>query len=171
MNSTSTARSHGRPRDIATTEVDLDLGRSGAPPDAELQHLLERVLNGELLHPALIVSRSLDAEETPVEGARAVGRWMALHHRAFELRVSLVPGDVVGARHVKRAVRSLFLYEHQLTPKTRRHARTILWQQAMQRPLPDFVVRAQWAKCRCPRCQPILWTVSALTPPTLLQTA
>src|SRR5215470_16579757 len=62
--------------------------------------------------------------ETPVEGQGAVTRWLALHDCARQLRAALQPWDGVGTRQAQRAIRSLFLYEHQLTPKARRQART-----------------------------------------------
>jgi hypothetical protein len=85
-------------------------------------------------------------------GEGAVARWVALHDRARELRAALHPGDGVGARQVRRAIRSLFLYEHVLTPKTRRQARTFLWCRDRGDRLPPFVVRVGWSRCRCARC-------------------
>src|SRR5262249_27847096 len=81
-------------------------------------------------------------------------RWVALHDRARDLRAALRPGDLVDERQVRRAIRSLFLYEHQLTPKTRRQARTCLWhRERPNHPLASFVARIGWSRCRCARCQ------------------
>jgi len=91
--------------------------------------------------------------ETPYEGAGAVARWLALHDRAVELRAALRPGDVVAERTVRRALRSVLLYEHQITPTTRRQARTELWRRAHDGPLPPFAVRSRWARCHCAHCQ------------------
>jgi hypothetical protein len=91
--------------------------------------------------------------ETPIEGEGAVERLIALHDRARTLRAALRPEDGVGARQVQRAIRSLFLYEHQLTPRTRRQARTVLWCRDRAEELPPFVERVRWARCRCPDCQ------------------
>lgn len=92
--------------------------------------------------------------ETPVLGVGAVARWLALHDRAAALRAGVASGDVCAAFQARRAIRSLFLYEHQLTGRTRRQARTALWRRdRAARPLPPFAERARWAACRCPRCQ------------------
>jgi hypothetical protein len=91
--------------------------------------------------------------ETPYEGAGAVARWLALHDRAVEMRAALRPGDVVAERNVRRALRSVLLYEHQITPTTRRQARTELWRRTHDGPLPAFAVRSRWARCHCAHCQ------------------
>jgi hypothetical protein len=99
---------------------------------------------------------------------------MALHDRARDLRAAILPGDLVGMRQLQRAVRSLFLYEHQLTAKTRRWARTLLWQRDKRMPLPAFLDRVRWTKCRCWTCQPGAWTAPAAAAAdsvALLQTA
>jgi len=98
--------------------------------------------------------RSAYPGETPYEGPGAVARWMALHDRAVELRAALSPGDVVAERIVRRALRSVLLYEHQITSKTRRQARMELWLRLHDGPLPSFSVRSGWAACRCARCRP-----------------
>jgi hypothetical protein len=61
---------------------------------------------------------------------------------------------------VQRAIRSLFLYEHQLTPKGRRQARTFLWRRDRVEGLPAFAGRTRWARCRCPQCQPLVQTAA-----------
>jgi hypothetical protein len=168
----SMSRLHGETAHRPSVVVDRAPRPDVPRADAELQRLLERVLGGEVLHLAPPALRSPDnAGETPVEGAKAVTRWVALHDCASEQRAGLRSGDVVGARQVARAVRSLFLYEHQLTAKTRRRARTILWQRDRRGPLPAFVERARWAACRCPRCQPALWTSLTAQPSALRLTA
>lgn len=73
-------------------------------------------------------------EETPIHGHGAVARWLALHDRAGELRAALRPGDGVGERQALRAIRSLFLYEHQLLPATRRQARAAVWRRDRAEP-------------------------------------
>jgi len=93
--------------------------------------------------------------ETPIEGPGATARWIALHDRASGLRAALRPGDIVGEGAARRAVRSLFAYEHQITARARRRARASLW--ARDRPgeaLPPFAERVAWARCRCARCCP-----------------
>lgn len=156
--------------------LNRDLDRDAMPNvpfiDAGVHHLLERVAGGELLHPdAAAPQRAASPGETPTEGAGAVARWIALHDRARALQSSMKANDIVAAHQVQRAVRSLFLYEHQLTAKTRRRARTALWQRDQRSPLPTFVGRAQWATCRCPRCQPAMWIVPAASRSLLLRTA
>jgi hypothetical protein len=83
------------------------------------------------------------AAETPVEGRGAVNRWLALHDRAHDLRAALRPDDGVGERQARRAIRSVLLYEHQLTATTRRKARETLWQRDRAQLLPDFATRAR----------------------------
>jgi hypothetical protein len=91
--------------------------------------------------------------ETPVEGAGARARWLALHDRAVALRAVLRPGDIVGQRQVHRALRSVLLYEHQLSGQTRRQVRSDLWRRdRSDEPLPPFVERVRWARCRCGQC-------------------
>ena len=45
----------------------------------------------------------------------------------------------MGFRQVQRAIRSLFLYEHVITPKTRWQARVCLWERDRFERLPPFV--------------------------------
>src|SRR5262249_6813423 len=114
------------------------LARDPLPDDQEALWCLQTsLLNGGLLRYELPSARLRGHPgETPTEGAGAVARWMALHDRARDLRAAVLPGDRVGMRQVRQAVRSLFLYEHQLTTKTRRRARTDLWQRDWSGPLP-----------------------------------
>jgi hypothetical protein len=123
------------------------------------QHLLRDGLLRMVVPPP---RRAEYPGETPVEGEEAVARWIALHDRARELRTNLRPGDGVGEQQVRRAIRSLFLYEHQLTPKTRRQARTALWRRERAEALPAFAERARWARCRCMRCHPLHAAMLAL---------
>jgi hypothetical protein len=158
--------------DVTSTTLDVSLVRDVSFADAELQRLLEGVLGGAVLHSAPAAPQRADYPgETPTEGTGAVARWVALHDRARALRLHMKTNDIVAAHHVQRAVRSLFLYEHQLTAKTRRRARTALWQRDQRSPLPAFAERARWATCRCARCQPTLWIVSTAWQSRLLRTA
>ena len=101
--------------------------------------------------------------ETPIEGTGAVARWIALYDRASTLRATRRPGDGVATRQAQRAIRSLFLYEHQLAPKTRRQARTALWRRDRDQALPSFGERTRWARCRCSHCLPTTTTTHAPT--------
>ena len=56
-------------------------------------------------------------------------------------------------RTCRRALRSVLLYEHQITPKARRLARLALWSRTHSGPLPPFSVRVCWGHCQCARCQ------------------
>jgi hypothetical protein len=91
--------------------------------------------------------------ETPTDGEEAAGRWLDLYDHAIELRARLCPGDIVQTRNVRRALRSVLLYEHQITPKARRLARLALWSRSHSGPLPPFAVRVRWGQCQCARCQ------------------
>jgi hypothetical protein len=91
--------------------------------------------------------------ETPTDGEEAAERWLDLYDHAVELRAQLRPGDVVQTRNVRRALRSVLLYEHQITPKARRLARLALWSRTHSGPLPPFAVRVRWGQCQCARCQ------------------
>jgi hypothetical protein len=91
--------------------------------------------------------------DTTVEGAGARARWLALHDRAMALRAALQPGDIVGERQVRRALRSVQRYEHQVSALTRRQARTELWRRdRSEESLPPFVERVRWARCHCGQC-------------------
>jgi hypothetical protein len=65
--------------------------------------------------------------ETPTDGEEAAERWLDLHDHAAELCAQLRPGDITQTKIVRRALRSVLLYEHQITPKARRLARLALW--------------------------------------------
>lgn len=91
--------------------------------------------------------------ETPTDGEEAAERWLDLHDHAVELRAKMCPSDVVQTKNVRRALRSVWLYEHQITPKARRLARLTLWSRTHSGPLPPFSVRVRWGQCQCARCQ------------------
>jgi hypothetical protein len=91
--------------------------------------------------------------ETPTDGEEAAERWLELHDHAVELRAQLRPADIVKTKNVRRALRSVLLYEHQITPKARRLARLALWSRTHSGPLPPFSVRVRWGQCQCARCQ------------------
>lgn len=114
---------------------------------------LQKTLRDGLVKIEPVPSAGIYTEETPVEGRGAISRWLALHDRAKELGKVLRPGDDVRGRQGRRAVCSLFLYEHQLTAATRRKAREALWRRDRTDTLPDFATRARWSRCRCGRCQ------------------
>jgi hypothetical protein len=92
-------------------------------------------------------------EETPDAGAGAVARWVALLDRAEDVQANASAEDPCAQKQVRRAIDSLFLYEHQLTPDTRREAREFLWQRDRKEPLPAPATRLEWAKCRCRTCR------------------
>jgi hypothetical protein len=92
-------------------------------------------------------------DETPTDGEEAAARWLDLHERAVELRAQLRPGVIVQTKNTQRALQSVLLYEHQITPKARRLARLALWSRTHSGPLPPFSVRVRWGQCQCVRCQ------------------
>jgi hypothetical protein len=122
-------------------------------PVVSLEALLQRT---PLLKAVVVPQRArTHPSETPIQGEGAIDRWLALHDRARELRAVVRPGDSVGERQqVQRAIRSLFLYEHVITPKTRWQARCRLWERDRLENLPAFVEQLRWTQCRCARCQP-----------------
>lgn len=61
--------------------------------------------------------------ETPIDGEEAAECWLDLHDHAVELRLQLRPADIVQTKNVRRALRSVLLYDHLITPKARRLAR------------------------------------------------
>jgi hypothetical protein len=73
--------------------------------------------------------------ETPTDGEEAAQRWLDLQDHAVELRAQLRPGDIVQTKNVRRTLRSVLLYEHQITPKARRLARLALWSRTHSGPL------------------------------------
>jgi|GEM_PF-2416532 len=91
--------------------------------------------------------------ETPTDGEEAAELWLDLHDHAVELRAQVRPGDMVQTKIVQRGLRSVLLYEHQMTPKARRLARLALWSRTHSGPLPPFSVRVCWGQCQCARCQ------------------
>lgn len=128
---------------------------------------LEAVLGRTAIVKAVAVPRRSRTQtgETPIMGEGAIARWLALHDRACEMRAALRPGDRVGERQVQRAIRSLFVYEHEITPKTRWQARVRLWERDQHERLPPFVDRRRWTRCRCSHCQagvPRQWPVMGL---------
>jgi hypothetical protein len=116
---------------------------------------LEALLRRTPLVKAVVVPQRTRTHpgETPILGEGAVTRWLALHDCACDVRAALRLGDRVGERQVQRAIRSLFLYEHVITPKTRWQARTRLWERDRSGCLPSFVEQIRWTRCRCWRCQ------------------
>jgi hypothetical protein len=116
---------------------------------------LEAIFGRTPLLKAMAVPRQARAcpGDTPIFGDGAIARWIGLHDRACEMYAALRPGDSVGERQVQRVIRSLFLYEHLITPKTRWQARVRLWERDKSEQLPPFVEQRRWTQCRCSRCQ------------------
>ena len=54
--------------------------------------------------------------ETPTDREEAAERWLDLYDHAVKLRAQLRPGDIAQTKNVRRALRSVLLYEHQITP-------------------------------------------------------
>jgi hypothetical protein len=91
--------------------------------------------------------------EVPVSGVRAADRWIALVDQAERLRRH---PDAYQRKptspQVGKAIDSVFAYEHQLTPATRKLARERLWlRDRPAEPLP--LRRDDWVLCRCRDCQ------------------
>jgi len=124
-----------------------------AVEDLRASELLRLMHSGALTGAYVPTPHSGYIGDTPVEGAGARARWLALYDRAMALRTTLQPGDIVGERQVRRALRSVLLYEHQLSGQTRRQARSDLWRRdRSDEPLPPFARRVRWAHCRCGQC-------------------
>jgi hypothetical protein len=124
-----------------------------AVEDLRASELLRLVHTGALTGAYVPTLTSSYVGDTPVDGEGARARWLGLHDRAVALRAALQPGDIVGERQVRRALRSVLLYEHQLSGQTRRQTRTELWRRdRSEEPLPPFVERVRWARCRCGQC-------------------
>src|SRR5262245_19806773 len=91
--------------------------------------------------------------EIPREGAGAIARWMGLYDRAEQLRrAAALHHDPCVRREVRKAIESLFLYEHQMLPHARRQARERLWLRDHASPLPPEATREKWTLCRCQPC-------------------
>lgn len=91
--------------------------------------------------------------DTPISGPHAIHRWAALLDRAEELMRDYDLDDPCAQRTAGRAIDSLFRYEHQLTPETRRAAREFVWRRdRADQPLPDATARREWERCRCRAC-------------------
>jgi hypothetical protein len=158
----------GHDDDQPTDSASGDLAAYSDGGASPLSSLLPSLLRDGFVRLAVPPARrTQDPGETPIEGEGAVARWLALHDRARDLRAALAlcPGDGVGTRQAQRAIRSLFLYEHQLTPKTRRRARTLLWlRERSDEALPGFAERTRWTRCRCAHCEPLRPSFSSVSP-------
>lgn len=98
-------------------------------------------------HP--MASRVL--HRTPEAGTGAVNRWIALLDQAEHLRAIADPHSPMGLRQASRAIDSLFAYEHQLIPTSRRAAREKLWRRGHVGQ--DFpATYPDWHLCRCRQC-------------------
>jgi hypothetical protein len=148
-----TANGQGHTRPLATDPAQRGREELLTDADCHVTDLQRLLRDGALRVAPPPPQRAEYRGETPIEGEGAVARWTALYDRARDLRAALCPWDGVARRQAQRAARSLFLYEHQLTPKTRRQARTSLWRRDRAEELPAFAERASWARCRCPACQ------------------
>jgi hypothetical protein len=95
-------------------------------------------------------------EETPIDGPGAVAYWLGLVDRAQALQAQALdanPLHPVLERTARRALRSVLLYEHQITPRARRQARQTLWRRQHTGPLPPLEVLLKWERCQCLPCQ------------------
>jgi hypothetical protein len=91
--------------------------------------------------------------ETPTRGTGAIRRWVDLLDRAEALIGDADPEDPFAQRTAGRALASLFLYEHLMTPRARRRAREYVWRRDRRdQPLPEWTSRQEWGRCRCRRC-------------------
>ena len=95
-------------------------------------------------------------EETPVDGPGAVENWLGLVDHAQVLQAQALaakPMHPVLERTTRRALRSVLLYEHQITSRARHQARQALWRWQHTGPLPPLEVLLTWGQCRCATCQ------------------
>jgi hypothetical protein len=91
--------------------------------------------------------------ETPIWGTGAVRRWVDLLDRAEALIGDADHENRFAQRTAARALASLFLYEHQMTPHARRRAREYVWRRDhSSQSLPAWPSRQEWERCRCRRC-------------------
>ena len=103
-----------------------------------------------------LASASSSDEETPVDGPGAVENWLGLVDHAQALQAQALaasPLHPVLERTARRALRSVLLYEHQITPRARRQARQTLWRRQHTGPLPPIEVLLKWEQCHCLPCQ------------------
>jgi len=116
-----------------------------------------RLSVGKLPQVVRSPSRSTASEEeTPVDGPGAVENWLGLvvHAQVLQAQALAVnPLHPVLERTARRALRSVLLYEHQITPRARRQARQTLWRRQHTGPLPALEVLPKWERCQCPQCQ------------------
>jgi hypothetical protein len=122
-----------------------------------LHDLRQRARDGQLRIVLVSQVATLEREvhtvsETPIEGSGAVARWVALLDRAEHLRQDSPSDHPTVERQIARAIDSLFRYEHQMVPATRRQAREYLWQRDRAEPLPPPQQRTEWQRCRCRKC-------------------
>lgn len=95
-------------------------------------------------------------EETPADGPGAAENWLGLvdHAQALQAQAPAAqPLHPVLEHQARRALRSVLLYEHQITPRARRQARQALWRRQHTGPLPPLEVLLTWERCQCLPCQ------------------
>jgi hypothetical protein len=95
-------------------------------------------------------------EETPLDGPGALEDWLGLvdHAQALQAQaLAATPVHPVLERTARRALRSVLLYEHQITPRARRQARQALWRRQHTGSLPSLEVLLKWEQCQCLPCQ------------------
>jgi hypothetical protein len=101
-------------------------------------------------------STSSSEEGTPLDAPGAVAYWLGLVDRAQALQAQALaanPLHPVLERTARRALRSVLLYEHQITPRARRQARQTLWRRQHTGPLPSLEVLLRWEQCQCLPCR------------------
>ncbi len=137
------------PDELAVPEED-----EGSAFISEVNTCLSRGKLPQVMHSSPTSAGS--SEETPVDGPRAVENWLGLvdHAQALQARaLASSPLHPVLERQARRALRSVLLYEHEITPRTRRQARQALWRRQHTGPLPPLEVILTWEKCQCLPCQ------------------
>jgi hypothetical protein len=101
-------------------------------------------------------SAASSEEETPLDGPGAVANWLGLVDHAQALQAEALAPKLlhpVLEQQARRALRSVLLYEHQITPRARRQARQSLWRRQDTGPLPPLEVLLKWERCQCLPCQ------------------
>jgi hypothetical protein len=90
--------------------------------------------------------------ETPIWGTGAIRRWVDLLDRAEALIGDADHENPLAQRIAGRALASLFLYEHQMTPRARRACEYVWRRDRCGQLLPEWLSRQEWERCRCRRC-------------------
>jgi hypothetical protein len=134
------------------------IGELATDERTTLERFRERAEAGLLVvslpgdRPTRHTRQSDQDSETPTDGTEAVECWVGLLDRAESLMGAVDWDNPYVQRTARRALDSLYRYEHEMTPTARRLAREFVWLRDRDAPLPPAEERVGWERCRCRAC-------------------